>query len=402
MSATAAETGIRDFAAIRVGDKATLSRTVTEQDLAAFAAASGDYNPLHMEAEFAQQTSFQRRVAHGMLVASYVSTLVGMHLPGPGALWTQQSFRWIAPVFIGDTLEITLEVTHKSEGTRTLALSVAARNQNGAKVMEGEGSAVMLERRQDNSDRPIAERLALVSGGARGIGAAAAKALAEAGAAVVVNYRQSTAAAEELCDRIQSNGGRALPIQADVTEPGSVERMLARASEHFGQAVDIVVNNAGAALVAKPFLDLRWEDIERQMGAHVRGAFNCIQAALPGMLAQNSGRIVNIGSTQAWNAPPAQWTAFVMAKTALNGLTRSLAAELGPSGIRVNMVSPGMAETDFIATVPERLRKVHAMQTPLRRLTSPADVARAIVFLCSQGGDFITGADLPVCGGSAM
>ena len=399
---TAVATPMRDFAAIRVGDKASLTKTIAEQDLARFAATSGDYNPLHMEADFARQTSFQQRVVHGMLVASYVSTLVGMDLPGPGALWTQQSFRWIAPVFIGDTLEITLEVTHKSEGMRTIALSVTARNQNGTKVMEGEGSAVMLERKQDHSDRPISTRLALVTGAAKGIGAATAKALAEAGAAVVVNYRHNVAAAEELCRDIESSGGRGLALQADVTENDAVERMVAQASERFGQAVDVVVNNAGAAVAPRPFLDLGWQEIEAQMDAHVRGAFNCIRAVLPGMLAQNSGRIVNIGSTQAWNAPPPLWTAFVMAKSALNGLTRSLAAEYGPSGIRINMVSPGMTETDFIARVPERTRKVSAMQTPLRRIASANDVALAVIFLCSQGGEFITGADLPVCGGSVM
>src|ERR1700736_1898407 len=93
-----------DFERIQVGDKASLTRTLTESDVERFAGASGDYTPLHMEPEFARATTFQNRVVHGMLVASYVSTLVGMHLPGPGALWTQQSFRWVTPVFIGDTL----------------------------------------------------------------------------------------------------------------------------------------------------------------------------------------------------------------------------------------------------------------------------------------------------------
>ncbi len=402
MSAASQELRFLDFGSIRIGDKSSLTRTITEKDVEAFAAASGDHNPLHMETEFARTTSFQRRVVHGMLVASYVSTLVGMHLPGPGALWTQQSFRWTAPVFIDDTLEVSLEVTHKSEGARTLVLRVIARNQQGSVVMEGEGSAVLLDRRKSNLDRRISNRVALVSAGSRGIGAATARGLAEAGAAVVVNYLGDSQEAEDLCKTIQANGGRGLAVRGDVSDFKSVESMVALASQHFGQAVDIVVNNTDAALVLRPFLDLSWTEIQQQIQAQVGSAFHCIKAALPGMLAQNSGRIVNIGSTQAWNAPPPQWTAFVMATATLNALTRSLASELGPSGIRVNMVSAGITEVDVSAAIPERLRKVHAMQTPLRRLASPEEVARAVVFLCSEGGDFITGSDLPVCGGNVM
>jgi 3-oxoacyl-[acyl-carrier protein] reductase len=120
------------------------------------------------------------------------------------------------------------------------------------------------------------------------------------------------------------------------------------------------------------------------------------------MLEAQSGRIVNIGSIYAWNSPPANLTGYVIAKAALKAFTKSLAVELGPKGVRVNMVSPGMTETDLISDVPERLRKVQAMQTPLRRLATPDDVARAVAFLCSDAADFITGADIPVCGGVTL
>ncbi len=134
-----------DFRNIAIGDKAQLSKRIRIEDLQNFAALSGDYNPLHVDESFSERTKFQRPVAHGMLVASYVSTLVGMHLPGPGALWAQQSFRWRAPVFIDDALEFCLTVTHKSEATRTLRLKVEAVNQAGKMVMDGEGLVVLLE-----------------------------------------------------------------------------------------------------------------------------------------------------------------------------------------------------------------------------------------------------------------
>src|SRR5262249_4000187 len=162
---------------------------------------------LHMEEGFARETHFQRRVVHGMLVASYVSTLVGMRLPGPGALWTRQDFRWTSPVFLGDTLAITLEVMHKSEANRAVSISVKAVNQHGKVVMEGEGAVVLMEKRKPEQEPSLAERVAFVSGGGKGIGAAIATALAEAEAAVVINYLRDSEAAANLCHAIRSGGG---------------------------------------------------------------------------------------------------------------------------------------------------------------------------------------------------
>ncbi len=389
----------KDFASIAAGDEARISKKILAEDLEAFARLSGDHNPLHMDAEFARRTSFQRRVAHGMLAASYVSTLVGMHLPGPGALWMQQNFRWRAPAFIGDELEITLKVIHKSEGARTLTIAVSAVNQNNQIVMEGEGTVMVLEERTVTRDLPLSERVALVTGSSRGIGAAIARALAQSGARVVINYLNNESAAADLKSQIERDGRDALAIQADVTQRGPVERLADQAHNHFGKPIDVLVNNASGAIHAKQFSELEWDDVQAHLDTQVRGAFNCCKAVIPAMLNAQSGRIINIGSIYAWNAPPANLTGYVAAKAALKAFTRSLAVELGPKGIRVNMVSPGMTETALISGVPERLRKVQAMQTPLRRLAAPDDVARAVAFLCSDAAEFITGADIPVCGG---
>ena len=390
------------FKDIQVGQAVVLQRRISSQDVDAFAKFSGDYNPLHVNADFAQRTTFQRRVAHGMLVASYVSTLIGMHLPGPGALWTQQSFRWLAPVFIGDELKISLTVTHKSEGTRTLVVEVKAVNQRGMMVMEGEGSVMVLEERRIERGLPLSERVALVTGSSRGIGAAIALALGQAGACVVVNYVRSATRAEEVCHSIVASNGQAIAARADVVDPDAVAVMVERAHQEFHKPVDVLVNNAGGSIQARTFLEMTWYDIQAHLNVQVRGAFNCCKTVIPAMLEQKSGRIVNIGSISTWNAPPVKWTGYVLAKSALKSFTRSLAAELGPKGIRANMVSPGMTETELIADVPERLRKVQAMQTPLRRLSTPEDVARTVLFLCSEAADFINGADIPVCGGVSM
>jgi 3-oxoacyl-[acyl-carrier protein] reductase len=391
-----------NFEKIKPGDVVEFTKTITAEDVEGFARLSGDRNPLHMDEKFAARTHFQRRVVHGMLVANYVSTLIGMHCPGPGALWSQQSFRWPAPVFIGDRISLTMKVRHKSEGARSLTLEVKALNQEGKLVMEGEGTVTALEERPQTADVPVSERVAFISGGARGLGAAIAEALARQGAMVIINYRKSALAAEELCSTIHSNGGRAIPVQADVTSQPSVTAAVEKARQEYKRPVSILVNNAGSLPEPRPFVQTSWEELQATFDVHVRGAFHCSQAVIPGMMEQKSGRIINIGSSFLLNTPPVNWSNFLVAKSAMQALTRCLAAELGPHGIRVNLVSPGLVETESIAGLSERLRKLQAMQTPLRRLASPSEIAAVVVALCSNAGDFVTGAEIPVSGGLQM
>jgi 3-oxoacyl-[acyl-carrier protein] reductase len=394
---------LADLASIEAGATAHLSKTITREDILAFAHLTGDHNPLHVDAEFARSTNFQKPVAHGMLLASFVSTMVGMQLPGPGALWMRQSFRWPVPVFAGDSIDITLRVTHKSTGSNTLTVEVNAVNQDGKTVMSGEGAVMLLEKTpQQKEEKQLAERVAFVSGASRGIGAAIATRLAKEGAAVLVNYNRDEKAAESVVSSIRDMGGRAISVQADVAAADGIARAVEQGRKEFGRVVDVLVNNASVAFVPKAFTDTAWDEIQEFIDVQLRGAFQCCRAVLPGMLEQKSGCIVNIGSALTGSIVPPNWTLFVMVKSALLGLTRSLATELGPQGIRVNMVSPGTTATDSIGGLAERLRKVQAMQTPLRRLASGDDVAKAVVFLCSGASSFMTGADLPISGGSSL
>jgi len=135
--------GARDFADIQLGDSATIEKVISVKAIQDFALLSGDFNPLHVDEAFAGKTPFRRPVAHGMLLGSYLSTLIGMHLPGPGALWTEQTVRWLLPVFPGDVVQMTLRVVHKSTAARVLRLQMEACNQDGKKVMEGAGLVTM-------------------------------------------------------------------------------------------------------------------------------------------------------------------------------------------------------------------------------------------------------------------
>lgn len=389
-----------EIQSIKPGDRAELCKRITAEDVERFARLSGDLNPLHVDAEYARRTSFQRPVVHGMLVASYVSTLIGMQVPGPGALWTSQSFRWPAPVFVDDTLTVSLTVTQVSMGSRTIKIEISAMNQNGKTVLEGEGAVHVLETASRPSEPGLSNQVAFVAGSGTETNRATARALASRGVKILLSYRKQAAGAEETCHSIISSGGNAIALQTDLSSPASIEDTLRNGQEHFGNAASVLINDAGRVQSGKAITELTWADMENQI-AQVRSAFLCAKAVIPAMMDRRFGRIVNVGSAQSWGRPPVQSAPSAVASAALGALTRCLAVELGPSGIRVNMISPGMAEGD-LTEVPERLRKVEAMQTPLRRLATAADIAETVVWLCSESSAYITGADIPVTGGGRM
>jgi 3-oxoacyl-[acyl-carrier protein] reductase len=396
------ESAFADFDRIQVGDEGEFHKTISADDVEAFVRLTGDTNPLHIESNFAARTPFHRPVVHGMLLAGYVSELVGVRCPGSGALWSQQTFRWPAPVFVGDRIHLKLRIIHKSVGSRTLAIEVKGVTESGKVFMEGEGIVSVLQETRRTRLVPIGERVAFINGACHDTGAAIASALAQAGIAIAVGYQGNAMAAEELCAAIEREGSRAIAVRGDLSDLEVVSAAVRHTSEKFNHPVDILINNCEMPADPREIVQLTWDDIQSALDSHLRSAFLHTQAVVPGMCEQKSGCIINIGSTIAWNCPPAGWTSFVIAKSSLHALTRSLASELGPKGIRVNMVSPGLPDSDSIPGVPDRLRKVQAMQTPLRRLASPADIAAVVATLCSNAGDFITGADIPVCGGFQM
>lgn len=382
-----------DFSTLQTGTVARFSKQITVEDIRAFAALSGDYNPLHLDPEYARKTSFGKPVAHGVLLASYVSRMVGMQLPGAGALWMRQSFQWPAPVFAGDTVEITMRVTHRSAGSNTITVEVTAVKQDGTTVLSGEGAVLLMEQQPSRpAGRSLRESVAVLSGGTRNGGAAIAFELAREGAAVALS---DSTGADEVVAKIKQEGGQAATVRLDSDSLSAVEQT-------FGKPVHVLVNNTTAAFKPQAFGDLSWETVQQVLDQEIRGVFDACQAALKLMLINKSGCIVNLGSILTKQAPPAQMAPVVLAKSALLGLTRSLATEFGPQGIRVNLISLGMGDFDMADAGADRLKKVQAMQTPLRRLATSDDVAKAVVFLCSDAGSYITGADLPLAGGLSM
>ena len=247
----------------------------------------------------------------------------------------------------------------------------------------------------------LSEQNVLVTGGARGLGAAITEALAREGARVVINYHRSEAQAKALVERL---GSRVVAVQADITDERSVARLFEEAHTKSGAPVHAVVNNALASFSldgdARPKLgEIEWARFQQQMEDALKGALNTIQAALPAMRAAGFGRIVNVG-TNLFQNPVVPYHDYTAAKAALLALTRTASNDLGPDGITVNMVSGGLLRTtDASRATPEAVFDMVAGFTPLRRVTTPAEFADAVLFFLSPWARAVTGQNLVVDGG---
>lgn len=391
-----------EFDQVQEGNEAELEHLLTEEDVRTFASLTGDFNPLHLDESFACKTSFHKPVVHGMLSASFISTMIGMLLPGSGALWTSQTIEFLNPAYVGDTLRVLARVKQKSAATRTLILEIQIMNQRLQRLVAGQATVKMLEIRDEKeSMKTDAPKTVLVTGGSRGIGAATARALAREGHRIAINYLSSQESAERLAAEIVRSGSRAISVRADVARENDVSELFSRVREEFGP-IDALVHCAASGSALRPFRDLDWETVQAQIDVQLKGAFHCVKAALPEMIELKRGSIVLMGSLAADGAPPAQQTDYVIAKAAIAALARCLAVEYGPGGIRVNVVSPGMTHTDMLAHLPEKAKMLARMQTPLRRLAEPEDIARVIAFLVSEAAGHITGETIRVCGGAVM
>jgi 3-oxoacyl-[acyl-carrier protein] reductase len=243
---------------------------------------------------------------------------------------------------------------------------------------------------------------AIVTGGGQGLGRAFCLALGDAGVPVAV-ADLDTGRAAAVAAEVVAAGGEAAGVEVDVTDEASVAAMVKQMGERFGGPA-VLVNNAAifATLMLKPFEQITADEWRMVMDVNVTGAFLCCRAVTPVMRAAGYGKIVNISSATIWTGRPG-YLHYVSSKAALIGMTRSLAAELGPSGIRVNAITPGSTRTEVPrATISDDARQVMAEQTALRRIQTPDDLIGALLFLVSRASDFVTGQAVNVDGGLAF
>lgn len=246
----------------------------------------------------------------------------------------------------------------------------------------------------------LAGKVVLITGASRGIGSTAAMMMASHGAKVAINFRKSEDRARRVKELIEADGGEAELFQADVTDREQVDKMVADVLARFGK-IDVLVSNAAIGFKYRPFLEFEWEDFQRKVNDEVAQLFFLCKAVVPGMLERGEGSIVSVSSTMS-KSHGNGFVSHSAAKAAIDAFVRSLAAELGPSGIRVNTLAPGLIITDATANLPPSVKESAAAWTPLRRNGVARDVAGALLFYASDMSRFVTGNYQPVDGGMTM
>jgi NAD(P)-dependent dehydrogenase (short-subunit alcohol dehydrogenase family) len=244
--------------------------------------------------------------------------------------------------------------------------------------------------------RPLEGKIAIVTGASRGIGAAAARALAAAGASVVLAARDEQALVTVAGEVIASDGD-ALVVPTDVSDPHSVEHLVQRVLETAGR-LDIAFNNAGDGHQPLPLAEIAVEDFDRALAVSARGVFLAMRLEIPAMLASGGGAIVNMTSTAGLQGVKGI-AGYVAGKHAIVGLTKTAALDYAKDGIRVNAVAPGPIDTHRLDDLPEQARAGIAAAVPLGRSGEPDEVARTVVWLASEQASYITGAVIPIDGG---
>jgi len=247
-------------------------------------------------------------------------------------------------------------------------------------------------------DLPMRDQVALIAGASKGIGAAAAVAFAAAGAVVVLGARD-TAALESVAKRIEASGGKAMVVRTDVTDAESVRNLVDRALARYGR-LDAAFNNATDGPMPAPLADIDIGEFDKGIATNVRGTFLGMKFQIPAMLRGGGGAIVNMASIAGVNGT-ANLAAYVAGKAGIIGLTKVAALDYADQGVRVNVVAPGPILTHHLEAAGPEAQRLAGLSTPMRRTGTVAEVARAVLWLCSEQSSFVTGTVLPIDGGQS-
>ena len=390
---------------IKIGDKAEIKHNITENDINNFVALTGDDNKLHINKEYASKTAFKKPVVHGMLSASFISTIIGTKIPGDGALWFSQSLEFILPVRIGDTISIIGEVIAKDERLNAIELKTEVFNQDKQKVISGIAKVKIIEEEIIESTIPESNndinKVALVIGGSGGIGSSVCNKLAEMGYNIAVHYYSNENNAISVVNSVIEKQQKAIAIQNDLVSESQINDLVEKVERRIG-GISLLVNCATVKIPNIKFENLEWLDIEKHININIKSNFYLAQKIAQGMKLRKNGKIIYVTTQYTEGTPPSELMHYVSSKYALNGFAKSLAVELASHNITVNLVSPGMTKTNLLADIPQKARLLAAAKSPIKRLASPEEVAEVIGFLASDKTTYITGETIRINGGQSM
>ena len=245
------------------------------------------------------------------------------------------------------------------------------------------------------------KKVAIITGASRGIGAETARKLTADGFLVVINYLKSQKKALTLAEEIKKADNQTTVIKADMLKAEEIHALIDETIKLYGR-IDVLVHNACPSILYNSFAQTKWNNFQEQLDVSVKALYHLTLGVLPIMKKQNFGRIVTIATSLALNVPANKLSPYITAKSALIGMSKSLAVELAPHGITVNSVSPGVTNTDFLSSFPSQMKEIMVSKIPTRRLAEPKDIAEVVSFLCSKNADYITGINIPVAGGMVM
>ncbi len=388
---------------IKIGDKATVVHKITEADIDKFVNLTGDDNKLHVNKEFAKRTEFKQPVVHGMLGASFISTLIGTKLPGDGALWFSQTLEFLRPVRIDDTITVIAEVIQKNDKANTIELKTDILNQNKQIVTTGFSKVKVVEFEElvvDSLEVKEIQKSVLIIGASGGIGRAAAMKLAQHGYDLILHYNSNFGVVDQLKTEIEKLGRKAICCKANLLDLSDIQNLISIVKREFPMLTGYV-NCSTVKIPNMKFQNLEWNNIQDHIDINIKSNFLILKELLPLFEVEKYGKIVFL-TTQYIEYPANELLHYVTAKGALNGFAKSLAVEYANKGVRVNMISPSMIDTDLVADVPQKIKMLTEARTPLKKLCTVDDVANAISYLVSNESDFMTGETLRLNGGQIM
>jgi NAD(P)-dependent dehydrogenase (short-subunit alcohol dehydrogenase family) len=344
-----------------------------------------------------------------LLTTLMLSTFVGMCLPGKHATFIDFQISFQKTNTLTKDLKLAGTIAFKSISTSTIVENIVINEIDSeeascatakltVKVNKPKVAMPLIsEIAEKDFDLNLKSKTVLITGGSGGIGQTIAKYLALHGSRIALHYYRGKDEAERVVSEINDNGGQAKAFPANVCDRKQVRTMIANTARQFGN-IDILVNNAVRDFYPKSFLELKWDDFQNELDVTLKGAFNCCQEVIPIMIKNQGGKIINI-STIATETPPADQAKYVAAKSALIGLTRSLAVEFAQNNIQVNMIVPSIVKTDLTKHVSDLFFEDMKRNIPMKRIAKSNDIAKAVIFLSSSLSSYTTGQKIMVTGG---